>query len=98
MRLVSALALLALLLASGCGNEHTDRGKSLPECSDVWVAGRTLPDDYRGCRESGAVVRPDLINCPDSDQVAVKFGDEYIGVLGSEIVGGDPSTTTVVNC
>lgn len=97
MRFRSAFALLTLLVAPACGNGQRDLGDAVPECSDVWVAGRTLPADYTGCREFGAVVRPDRFDCPDSDDVAVKFGD-YFGILGGEIVGGDPDTTLAIHC
>ena len=59
------LRLVALVFASlvlvGCGGSSGSAPDSkadssgVPQCSDVWQDGKTLPDDYEGCVEGGAI-------------------------------------------
>jgi hypothetical protein len=71
--------------------------RDLPNCSEVWIGGNAFPKTYEGCVDGDEFVSPSLIDCPDSDEHAVKFND-FIGIPGGEIVGGDPDTTTVIHC
>ena len=97
VRLPSCLALLALLLSAACGDDSSP-STPLPECSEVWVEGGEVPEDYQGCREAGSVVRPEFIDCQESDGVVVRY-ERFIGLLGGEIYGSEQTdTAAMISC
>lgn len=52
-RITMTALLLALTALTSCGGD--DSGTEVaeaPVCSEQWVEGNTLPDDYSGCQES----------------------------------------------
>jgi hypothetical protein len=56
----------------------------LPPCADVWVAGATLPRDYRGCEQEGEAVKPDKHPCSYGSTI-VEFADRFYAVSGKHI-------------
>jgi hypothetical protein len=62
------------------GTSSTD----LPPCADVWVAGATLPRDYRGCEQDGEAVKPDKHPCSYGSTI-VEFADRFYAVSGKQI-------------
>ena len=81
MRLYLAAFALPLLLV-GCGgdDESSEPDNALegleqmaddaPACSDVWVAGQTLPDDYEGCTdETGMLYVATAGQCKDGSML-----------------------------
>jgi hypothetical protein len=56
----------------------------LPPCADVWVAGATLPRDYRGCEQDGEAVRADKHQCSYGSAI-VEYADRFYAVSGKQI-------------
>lgn len=56
----------------------------LPACADVWVAGDTLPRDYRGCQEDGEAIKPDKHPCSYGTAI-VEYADRFYAVSGKHI-------------
>jgi hypothetical protein len=56
----------------------------LPACDTVWVAGETLPRDYRGCVQDGAAVKPDKHPCSYGAAI-VQFADRFYAVTGKQV-------------
>lgn len=97
------LATLVALAVGGCsrdsgdgvGNRGLDRALAgnAPECSVVWVEGKQLPLDYRGCEEAGSLQgSASLYDCVDGGRIAL-FAERFYGRLGERIheVEGDIS-------
>jgi hypothetical protein len=61
-----------------------DPGSSLPECSDVWVAGVRLPTGYKGCAEDGEPVKSDRIRCSFGLMI-ITYDDRFYAVPGDRI-------------
>jgi hypothetical protein len=98
------LAAVAALALSGCGGDEDSGGSDdsgadvtsgTPTCSDVWVAGQTLPEDYDGCeRDDGNLEAAVVQECTDGSEFT-GFDDRYWAVLGGEIKdAGAPDATT----
>lgn len=94
--IVAAVAVLAL---SGCGDDDKDDDagditSGVPACSDVWVAGETLPEDYEGCtREDGDLEAAVTLPCTDGTELA-GYEDRFWALLGGEIKdAGAPDAT-----
>ncbi len=91
MRRTLLLLAAAPLLLSGCGDsgsddEVTPQSESLPACSDVWVEGKVLPDDYTGCVDEDKVLQvSEIKDCTSIDASFTTFGQEYYAVLGQQI-------------
>lgn len=96
-RLVRALRLFALigmgLVLSACMNDsngdipsQSDRDNA-PACDDIWVAGETLPAEYRGCRD-GNVYRKAVPGPSGDCRVVVheQGGTALYATLGELIV------------
>jgi hypothetical protein len=62
----------------------TEGTTGLPPCADVWVAGATLPRDYRGCEQDGEAVKPDKHPCSYGATI-VEFADRFYAVSGKQI-------------
>lgn len=90
-RLALSLGSLALLV-SACGNGDEpspeagiDPGETTPACSDVWVDGETLPEDYEGCLENADLIAAAVFSdCADGSQLT-SYDGRFYGLLGSEI-------------
>lgn len=76
-------------LLTGCGDDGpiaTPASKSMPDCSEVWVAGKTLPADYAGCVGSDGVLEASEIKkCSTAKGSFVSFDSDYFAILGGEI-------------
>lgn len=86
----SAAALLALTLAA-CGDDSDspksggDNDEALaPKCSDVWVAGETLPEDYEGCMDGDTLEAAASFNCGDGSSL-FQYADDFWAFGGQEI-------------
>lgn len=75
--LIPALAATLLLLVScgdGDGGGGGDEGATnmgaddYPTCSDVWVEGDLLPDDFEGCMEGDTIVDVAFTECADGER------------------------------
>jgi hypothetical protein len=95
MRLRPPVALLATaLVLGGCSREGSDVGNrqlgdalsgSAPACSVVWVEGRRLARDYRGCEENGALQgAASLYECLDGSMIAL-YGERFYARLGDRV-------------
>lgn len=65
-----------------------------PACADIWVVGETLPTDFAGCEEDGAVVSDAGLECTDGTTLYVyenpKTGDDqFFGITGQKIGKAD---------
>jgi hypothetical protein len=56
----------------------------LPMCADVWVAGATLPRDYRGCEQDGEAIQAAKHPCSYGSAI-VEFADRFYAVTGKQI-------------
>lgn len=56
-----------------------------PRCGAVWVAGRKLPSDYRGCVHAGVWVRADSRPCEFGRDLTV-YADQYYAVAGGKVM------------
>jgi hypothetical protein len=98
MTLVKVLSLLlvatiAVACDSGGDNGSSEDAQSatttggMPQCAEVWKAGKTLPVDYSGCTNDGnggdieALV---TVDCADGS-VFTGHQDRYWAVLGGAI-------------
>lgn len=81
-----AAALVALAL-TGCSDSSDGSSEGAPDCSDVWVAGETLPDDYEGCAEDGETGYAVLLTYGDCE--ITTYDDRFYAALGGEIGEAD---------
>lgn len=88
-----ALFALFALLLTACGNDEKGDDAATPvalevggppACSDVWVAGQTLPETYAGCEDGGSLYASAESDCKDG-RVFTTFNDRFYAVLGAEI-------------
>lgn len=84
----SAASLLALTLSACGGNDdkttNSDDEALAPACSEVWVAGQTLPADYEGCMNGGTLEAAASFNCEDGSSL-FQFEDDFWAFGGQEI-------------
>ncbi|HEY6548181.1 MAG TPA: hypothetical protein VI589_09755 [Vicinamibacteria bacterium] len=87
--------LLALVLAlvplAACGDQPAS--ETLPDCSDVWVDGRTLPEDYEGCMEDGTIQVSETKKCSATEGSFVTFDEKHFAILGQEVSDAGVSST-----
>jgi hypothetical protein len=57
---------------------------ALPDCSDLWVVGQRLPEDYAGCQESGVPADDTTVPCAIGD-VLIEHGEGYYATPGRPI-------------
>ncbi|HWI43960.1 MAG TPA: hypothetical protein VNS81_10085 [Nocardioides sp.] len=55
-----------------------------PRCGDVWVGGRVLPRDYKGCVAKGDYLRAEVLSC-SSGQGIVRYDRRFWAVKGGRI-------------
>ncbi|HJR89204.1 MAG TPA: hypothetical protein VJ782_03485 [Aeromicrobium sp.] len=59
---------------------------ALSKCSEVWVAGKSLPSDYSGCQtEDGGLDRGAVYDCTDGKGQLIGYNDEFFARLGGTI-------------
>lgn len=77
-RLLGALVLI--LVIAGCGKsgkekaaeDFVDSVNNSPKCSEVWVVGGTIPDDYEGCTDGAGALDPAFsYDCADGSTMFV---------------------------
>jgi len=60
--------------------------ESLPKCSDIWVEGKTLPEDYEGCQNTGSGLdRGANYACTDGKADLIGHNDQFFARLGGQI-------------
>jgi len=60
--------------------------ESLPKCSDIWVEGKTLPEDYEGCQNTGGGLdRGANYACTDGKADLIGHNDQFFARLGGQI-------------
>lgn len=62
----------------------------LPDCADIWVAGKILPKSYRGCEDASGKVSKSVRGCSIGSKLG-QYGDQYYAILGRDIVRALPS-------
>lgn len=55
-----------------------------PACGEVWVKGKKLPADYRGCLDEGTAVKAKDQYCEFGKKL-VTYGDRFWGVRGGRV-------------
>jgi hypothetical protein len=95
-RIVVSSALLWGLVVAGCGSgadedsvatdptETSGEPARSPSCAEVWVAGRAIPTNYKGCSDGDTWVRADISRC-ESGQVLVTYANRFYGAKGSRV-------------
>jgi len=88
-RIANAACLLALTVSlSGCRDDEPQDGfdatfGDVPACSDIWVAGGTVPVDYAGCHGDDVIEAVFTFDCKDG-RVFVSHAPGY-GIVGDEV-------------
>lgn len=66
---------------------------ALPECSDVWVDGQVLPEDYTACTSEGETIKPAKRRCGYGASFLEQDGQFY-AMLGKPVTdAGDLETS-----
>ena len=66
------------------GAEET--AAALPKCSEIWVAGQTLPADYAGCQtDSGGLDQGSKYVCTDGGADLIGHNEQFFARLGGPI-------------
>ncbi|HWL97232.1 MAG TPA: hypothetical protein VNP20_07795 [Nocardioidaceae bacterium] len=90
MRALVTILFILLGLTACSGDDSPDSNNDqvaseVPGCSEVWVDGETLPDDYEGCAdEDGGLVAAETTEC-ESGETFTTYEDRFYAVLGGEI-------------
>jgi hypothetical protein len=59
---------------------------ALPDCSEVWTDGKTLPSDYAGCRiAGGGIDQGAKYACTDGKGELVAYNDQFFARLGGPV-------------
>lgn len=59
---------------------------ALPECSEVWVVGKTLPKDYAGCKlPEGGIDRGADYACTDGKGDLIGHNEQFFARPGGQI-------------
>jgi hypothetical protein len=89
MKLGWIAPLLALTVAAcgGGGEDAESAGTSgvMPDCSDVWVDGETLPEDYEGCTDGDTIAAAVTIECDSGIGTFVTYDDRFHALLGDTV-------------
>jgi hypothetical protein len=101
---IAAILLAATVVACGGGDEEPTTPSTsetpsetaaaeLPECSEVWVDGKTIPADYEGCVRGGETVEANAKPCGDGPEEFVQYQyveDEitypFVAILGEKVI------------
>jgi len=60
--------------------------EALPECSEVWVEGNTLPTDYAGCRiAGGGIDQGAKYPCSDGKGELIDYNEQFFARRGGTI-------------
>lgn len=70
--------------ATASSDQPDGAGSALPDCTEVWQDGETLPADYSGCVADGEPVAAKRQRCA-SGQVLVTYADRYYAAAGQVI-------------
>jgi len=63
-----------------------ESAEALPECSEVWVVGKTLPADYKGCRiAGGGIDQGAKYACTDGRGELIGYNDQFFARLGGTV-------------
>ena len=63
-----------------------EEAEALPECSEVWVEGKTLPTDYAGCRiDGGGIDQGAKYACTDGKGQLIGYNDQFFARIGGAI-------------
>ncbi len=63
-----------------------ETAEALPECSEVWVEGQTLPTDYAGCRiTGGGIDQGAKYACTDGKGELIGYNDQFFARIGGAI-------------
>lgn len=98
---ITILFLAVALVGCGGGDDETkDLTKAVesaaeewPNCSDIWVVGETLPEDYEGCiGKSGDLVPPVVYDCKDGSKLTYVDEPAAFARLGTKVQPGDNQT------
>lgn len=91
----TALPLILVLAFAGCSDSDDGGGDGgskdeagTPACSEVWVIGETLPENYEGCMEGNNLTAVTGYECKDGGSLyALEKGgeDAMFGVTGQTI-------------
>ena len=73
MRTTIAVVVLMVSLVACSSDEDDNGGNDLlgnyPSCSDTWVDGETLPEDYEGCDEGDTIIAGVSYECQDGSRI-----------------------------
>jgi len=101
---IAAILLAVTLAACGGGDDEPaapstpeatteTAAAELPECSEVWVDGKTIPADYEGCVRDGETVEANAKPCGDGPEEFVQYQyveDEitypFVAILGEKVI------------
>lgn len=87
MRILLAVATLVLLAACGGSPTATPQAgngadfPAFPKCSEIWVAGKSLPDGYAGCEGRVTNYPATEIECSTGSMVYAEFDGAYHWVM-----------------
>jgi hypothetical protein len=64
----------------------TESAEALPECSEIWAVGKTLPSDYKGCRiAGGGIDQGAKYACTDGKGELIGYNDQFFARLGGAV-------------
>lgn len=81
------LASLLIFTACGDGDASGTSTSGTPECSEVWVAGQTLPENYEGCTNGDEIEAAFSYDCEDGTSLFAN--DDFWVRTPGEIVAMD---------
>jgi hypothetical protein len=84
---VAAFTLFAL---TGCAGNNPE----VPDCSDVWVEGNTLPKGYDGCERPDRSVGASAYECEDGKGELASYADRFVARPGGRIYSKDEAAYT----
>ena len=59
---------------------------AMPDCTEVWAVGNTLPADYEGCRiAGGGIDQGAKYACTDGKGELIGYNDQFFARLGGAV-------------